>query len=133
VDEALWARLAPVLTLVKLRKQPGRPRCNDRPIFNGLIWLARTGGQWASVARRFGPQSTVHDRFQEWVAAGALQRAWALLLADCDEAIGLDWEWPAADGCIIKAPLGKRGRMGRRRRPGATRPTGASAAPSGTR
>ena len=133
VDDGLWAKLAPVLTIVKPRKKPGRPRADDRPIFDGLIWLARTGGQWQALPRRFGPKSTVHDRFREWVAAGALERAWALLLAEFDAEIGLEWAWQAADGCIIKAPLGKRGRTGRPRRPAAARWTGARAAPSGTR
>src|SRR6266567_3105818 len=85
VDDALWAELQPLLVITKPRKKPGRPRNEDRPIFDGLIWLARTGRQWQ-----------------------------------------------AADGCLVKAPLGKKGGLARRRRRGPTPPTGASAAPSGT-
>lgn len=132
VDDALWARLAPLLTIDKPRKKPGRPRRGDRVLFDGLIWLARTGAQWAALPAEFGPKSTCHARFQEWVRAGVFARAWALLLAEYDDAIGLDWAWQAADGCLVKAPLGKRGRTARPRRPGATPPTAARAAPSGT-
>jgi len=32
------------------------------------------------VPREFGPKSTVHDRFQEWVQTGAFAQAWTLLL-----------------------------------------------------
>ena len=132
VDDALWAELQPLLVVDKPRKKPGRRRANDRPIFDGLIWIARSGGQWAALPREFGPKSTVHDRFQEWVEHGCFARAWALLLARYDGEVGLDWQWQAADGRLVKAPLGQKGGPARRRRPGPTRPTGANAGPSGT-
>ena len=132
VDDALWAKLAPVLKLDKLRKKPGRPRRDDRAISDGLIWLARTGSQWSQLPRHFRPTSTVHERFSEWVESDKRERAWAVLLREDDAALGLDWSWLAADGCIVKAPFGKRGRPARPRRPAPTRPTGGSPAPSGT-
>ena len=131
-DDALWALLEPVLRVDKPRKKPGRPRRDDRAIFDGLVWLARTGSQWSQLPRAFGPKSTVHERFGEWVASGALERAWAVLLAEYDGEIGIDWAWQAADGCIVKAPFGKKGAPARRRRRGPTPPTGASPAPSAT-
>lgn len=109
VDDALWAILAPILASDKVRTKPGRPRRDDRPIFDGLIWLARTGSQWAALPREFGPKPTVHERFREWVETGKLEQAWGALLAAYDDALGLDWSWVAADGCIVKAPFGKRG------------------------
>jgi len=132
VDDALWALIAPILAGAKPRKKPGRPRRDDRAIFDGLIWLARTGSQWSRLPREFGPKSTVHERFSEWVASGALERAWAVLLREYDGAIGLDWSWQAADGCLVKAPFGKKGGPARRKRPAPTRPTAASPAPSAT-
>jgi transposase len=132
VDDALWAELQPLLVVDKPRKRPGRPRNDARPIFDGLIWLARRGGQWAALPREFGAKSTVHDRFLAWVEHGCFALAWARLLEVYDDEVGLDWQWQAADGCIVKAPLGNKGGPARRRRRGAPRPTGASAAPSGT-
>ena len=132
VDDALWAELEPVLRVDKPRKKPGRPRRDDRAIFDGLIWLARTGSQWKELPRRFGPKSTVHARFAEWVASGALERAWAVLLRAYDGAVGLDWDWQAADGCIVKAPFGKKGGPARRRPRGATPPIGGNPAPNAT-
>jgi len=132
VDDDLWALLEPVLRVDKERKKPGRPRRDDRAIFDGLVWLARTGAQWSQLPRAFGPKSTVHERFAEWVATGALERAWAVLLREYDGEIGLDWSWQAADGCIVKAPFGKKGGPARRRPRGATPPTAANPAPSAT-
>ena len=131
VDDALWALIEPVLRSDKPRTKPGRPRRDDRPIFDGLIGLARTGSQWSQLPPEFGPKSTVHDRLAEWVASGALERAWAVLLAEYDGELGLDWTWQAADGCIVKAPFGKKGGPARRKPPAPTPPTGAS--PAGAR
>jgi transposase len=132
VDDALWAELPPLLVINKPRKKPGRPRHDDRPIFDGLIWLARNGGQWRSLPREFGAKSTVNDRFREWVTHGCFEQAWARLLAVYDGEVGLDWQWQAADGCLVQAPLGAKGGPARRRRPGRIPPTGARAASSGT-
>jgi transposase len=132
VDDALWALLAPILRVDKPRKKPGRPRRDDRAIFDGLIWLARTGGQWAALPREFGPKSTVHERFAEWVETGKLERAWAVLLREYDGANGPDWTRQVADGCIVKAPFGKKGAPVRRKPPAAIPPTGESPAPSAT-
>lgn len=132
VDDTLWALLAPILAATKPRLKPGRPRRDDRAIFDGLIWLARTGSQWAALPREFGPKSTVHDRFTDWVTSGALAGAWAVLLHEYDGTVGLDWNWQAADGCLVKAPFGKKGGPARRRPRAAIPPTAANLAPSAT-
>jgi transposase len=96
----------------KPRKKSGRPRSNDRRIFDALIYLARTGTQWCVLPPEFGPKFTVYDRFGEWVEHGCLQKAWAVLLLEYDEVVGIDWQWQSADGCIVKAPLLKKGAEG---------------------
>jgi transposase len=132
VDDALWAKLEPLLKSDKPRKKPGRPRRDDRAIFDGLIWLARTGSQWAMLPACFGPKSTVHERFSEWVDAGKLAQAWAVLLREYDATLGLDWSWLAADGCLVKAPFGQKGALVRRKPPAPTPPTAANPAPNAT-
>ena len=132
VDDALWAELPPLLVIVKPRKKPGRPRLDDRAFFDGLIWLARTGSQWAALPRVFGAKSTVHARCQEWVEHGCLAQAWARLLEVYDDEVGLDWTWQSADGCLVQAPRGKQGGPVRRKTPGATPRTGGNVAPNAT-
>ena len=140
VSDDLWRRLAPLLVIEKLRKKSGRPPRDARAIFNGLIWLARTGSQWSQLPAHYGPKSTVHERFKAWVEHGCLRDAWAVLLQEYGEELGIDWEWQAADGSIVKAPclgengtsraspLGKRGPPVSRKPRGATRQTGAKQA-----
>jgi len=132
VDDELWALLAPLLKIEKARQKPGRPRVADRPLFDGLIWLARTGAQWAALPRVFGTKSTLHRRFGEWLAAGVLQRAWAEVLLTYDAEIGLDRLWLVADSSQHKAPLGARkGGVPRPSKPVRTRPIGARPGPNG--
>jgi putative transposase len=132
VDDTLWVQLEPLLRVERPRAKGGRPRHPDRPLLDGLLWLLRTGAQWAALPAAFGPKSTCHDRFQEWVASGAFARAWAVLLGRYDDLVGLDLTWQAADGCLTKAPLGKKGGPGNPWPPAATPPTGARPAPSAT-
>ncbi len=84
------------------------------------------------LARVLWPKSTMHARFQEWIAHGKMEAAWARLLERYDGEVGLQLEWQAADGCLIKAPGQKKGLRERRKPPGATPPDAASAAPSAT-
>src|SRR5260370_15159913 len=85
VDDALWARIAPLVASTKPRKKPGRPRRDDRVLVNGLIWLAGTGSPWAALPARYGPKSTWHARFQDWVASEVFAQRWAILLEAYDD------------------------------------------------
>jgi transposase len=132
VDDALWAELAPLLRCATPRKKAGRPRRDDRQLVDGILWLLRTGAQWKALPREFGPKSTCHDRFQEWVATGAFAQAWDRLLAVFDDLVGLELRWQCADGCLTKAPLGKKGGLEKPWLPGATPRTAARPGPNAT-
>jgi len=103
----LWSRLAPLLGPEKAPGTPGRPAVPYRRIFDGIIYVLRTGCQWRAIPRaEFAAKSTVWGRFQQWVAAGVFQQAWALVLTYYELERGIAWKWQALDGVITKAPLG---------------------------
>jgi hypothetical protein len=62
--------------------------------------------------REMGASSTVHDRYQEWEREGFFEELWRAGLLEYDEMEGIEWEWQALDGAMIKAPLG-RGAIGK--------------------
>jgi len=66
------------------------------------------------------------------VASGALERAWAVVFDEYDKTIGLNWNWLAADGCLIKASFGTKGDPAKSRPPAETPPTEESQARNGT-
>ena len=109
IPDALWERMAALLPPPKPRKKPGRPRLSDRQAMTAIFYRLRAGCQWKALPAALGAASTVHDRFQEWRAAGVFERLWQAGLLEYDQARGLDWNWLALDGAMAKAPLGGRG------------------------
>jgi putative transposase len=105
--EELWSLIAPLFGPEKPPGTPGRPAVPYRRIFDGILYVLRTGCQWSALPRaEYAPKSTVWGRFKQWVEAGVFQQAWLLVLVYYDLAVGIDWKWQAMDGVITKAPLG---------------------------
>ncbi|NIW35711.1 MAG: transposase, partial [Gemmatimonadetes bacterium] len=44
----------------------GRPRRDRREVVNGILWILRTGAQWADLPERYPPYQTCHRYFQQW-------------------------------------------------------------------
>lgn len=66
-----WAIIEPLLP-----NQPrGVPRVDDRTVLNGIFWVLRTGAPWEDMPERYGPRTTVYNRFVRWRKAGV----WAQL------------------------------------------------------
>ena len=102
----LWEQIRPLLPVPPPRPKGGRPRADDRRCLEGVYYLARTGAQWRALPRCFGPKSTVHDRYQQWVEAGLFEQMWRRALEFYDDKTGLNWAWQSMDGSMTKAPLG---------------------------
>src|SRR5215207_5110829 len=51
-------------------------------------------------------RSTVHRRFQQWVAAGIIDAIVRAMVGWYERSWGIDWEWQAADTKLLAAPLG---------------------------
>jgi transposase len=67
-----WAIIAPLLP----NKPRGVPRVDDRRVLNGIFWVARTGAPWEDMPERYGPRTTVYNRFVRWRKKGV----WARIL-----------------------------------------------------
>ncbi len=106
IPDELWQRIEPLLPPPKPKKKSGRPPMDSHKAMNAIFYVLRTGCQWNALPRSLGASSTVHDRFQEWRAAGVFEKMWQAGVLEFDDRIGLDWEWQAADGVMTKAPLG---------------------------
>jgi transposase len=114
VSNALWERVRPLLppprrdpTKIYQRKQGGgRKPLNYRRVFEGIVYVLRTGCQWkAAPKERFGSPSAIHRYFREWLKAGVFLKLWQAGLAEYDEMEGIAWMWQSIDGSLSKAPL----------------------------
>ena len=63
-----WAIIHPLLP----QKSRGVPRVDDRRVINGILWRFRAGTPWRDVPERYGPRTTLYNRFTRWRAAGAV-------------------------------------------------------------
>ena len=106
IPDALWVRILPILLEFWPKKPTGRRVANRRKMLNAIIFRLRTGCQWDQLPERFGPKSTVHDWFQRWVAGGIFEKIWSVLVAECDELGGVQWQWQSADAMLGKARFG---------------------------
>jgi putative transposase len=106
VDDKLWAIIHGILTELDPPAATGRPRTGQREALNGIIYQMRSGCQWNHLPKRFGDDSSVHRTMQRWVAKGVFARIWAVLVENCEELGGLNWDWQSADGAMGKARFG---------------------------
>jgi putative transposase len=106
VDDALWARVQPLIPPPLLSLRGGRARVDDRRVFGAILYVLRTGCQWNALPKELCSSSTAHRRFQEWGAGGFFRALWEAGLTEYDELQGIEWEWQAVDGAMTKSPFG---------------------------
>jgi putative transposase len=71
LTDAQWEELR---KLIPPPKPGGRPRTTDmREVINAILYVLRTGCQWAFLPREFPPKSTVYDYFWQWGQDGHWQ------------------------------------------------------------
>ncbi len=61
-----WRVIKPLLP----NKPRGVPRVDDQRVLNGIFWILRTGSPWRDLPERYGPYTTVYNRFNRWRKAG---------------------------------------------------------------
>ena len=104
--DALWEKVALVLDELDPPADTGRKRVDQRAALDGMIYQMRTGCQWSALPEQFGDDSSVHRTMQRWVAKEVFPLIWSLLVAECDELGGVDFDWQAADCSMGKARSG---------------------------
>jgi putative transposase len=70
-----WALVEPLILAFEDRVRPGPERTVDlREVLNTLLYLNRTGCQWAMLPHDLLSKSTVYDYFAKWRDNGLFQR-----------------------------------------------------------
>jgi transposase len=83
LTDAEWAVIEPLLP----NKPRGVPRVDDRRVLNGIFWVLRTGAPWEDMPERYGPRTTVYNRFNRWRKAGVWARLLEHLQADIEDSL----------------------------------------------
>ena len=84
----------------------GRPWSDRRKVFNGVLWVLRTGAPWQDLPPRYGSYQTAHRRFQNWVRSGVIENILLALAQHLRDAGGLDLKECFVDGTFVPAKKG---------------------------
>ena len=96
-----WALLEPLMP--KSRKSA---RADDRKIMNAIFYVLRTGLPWRDLPKRYGPYTTVYNRFNRWSGRGIWKRIFDTLASKSRDSLYL------IDGVIVKPHCAARGAKG---------------------
>jgi transposase len=97
LTDAEWEIIAPLLPKAQDRPQGGRPTQDDRRVLNGIFFVLRTGTPWRDLPERYGPYTTVYNRFNRWAKRGVWLRIFEALAAKSPQSLQL------IDSSVIRA------------------------------
>ena len=95
----------------ELPYRTGRPRADQRAVFDAITFRLRSGCQWTRLPKDLPDDSSVHRTFGRWVGPSVIDRIWQALVEECEEPGETNRDWQAADPAT-----GKKARFGRSRR-----------------
>jgi transposase len=93
LSDVEWRLIKPLLP----NKPRGVARVDDRRVLNGIFYVLRTGSPWRDLPERYGPYTTVYNRFNRWARAGVWVRVFEALSAKSPGSMAL------IDSSIIRA------------------------------
>jgi len=88
-----WAVIEPLLP----KQSRGPQRQDDRRVLNGIFYILRTGAPWRDLPARYGPRTTVYNRYARWGQRGVWKGTFDALAKECDDALVF------IDASIVKA------------------------------
>lgn len=116
LTEVQWKHIEPLLPVPRPSRKGGRRFVPNRPCFEGILWVLRSGARWKDLPRQYPSPSTCWRRLQSWEESGIWLKAWRALLGQLDAKGQLDWAEVFADGSFASAKKGG---------PASARPNGA--------
>ena len=93
LSEAEWRIVEPLLPPVG----KGAHREDDRRIVNGIFYVLRTGSPWRDLPDRYGPYTTVYNRFNRWAKKGVWLKMFEALAERSPQSLQL------VDSSIVRA------------------------------
>ena len=97
-----WATIQPLLP----KRGRGPARKDDRKILNGIFYISRTGAPWRDLPERYGPRTTVYNRYVRWGRRGVWKGIFDALTEQCEDSLVF------IDASIVKAHRSASGAKG---------------------
>jgi hypothetical protein len=81
----------------------GRPPSDVRTVFNGVLWILRTGSPWRDMPEEYPPWQTVYHHFNQWRKEGLLAAIVEELQVELGSEGLLDHHLWCIDGSNVRA------------------------------
>ena len=88
-----WAVIEPLLP----KQGRGPKRKDDRTVLNGIFYILRTGAPWRDLPSRYGPRTTIYNRYVRWGERGVWKGIFDTLADECEDSLVF------IDASIVKA------------------------------
>jgi transposase len=108
LTDAQWRKIEPLIPKKPVSRKGGRPRADDRLVFEGILWVLKTGARWRDLPDRYPNPSTCWRRLREWYEADVLKDMWRAFLSELDHEGILDWDEVFVDASFFPAKKGAR-------------------------
>jgi transposase len=83
ISNEKWAVIERFLSTPRTDNR-GRKAKDNKLMFNGILWIMKTGAPWRDLPTWFGPWQTVYKRFARWSKLEAWQRLFTYLIKNWD-------------------------------------------------
>lgn len=97
-----WAVIEPLLP----KGGRGPKRVGDRRVLNGIFYILRTGAPWRDLPERYGPRTTVYNRYARWARRGIWKEIFGRLAEHSGDSLFF------IDSSIVKAHRAATGAKG---------------------
>lgn len=100
ISDADWELVS---DLFNSPRRTGRPRVDDRLMLNGVFWVLCSGAAWRDMPERYGPWSTVYQRFRDWRNQGTFTKMLKRMHVKLNEHGLIDLDTWCIDSTAVKA------------------------------
>lgn len=88
--------------LFPTQKRGGRWK-DHRDVFNGILWVLRTGAPWRDLPEHYGKWQSIYHRFNRYRKDGTFDRVLKALRIRLDKNGHIDWDLWCVDGSSVRA------------------------------
>ncbi len=106
LTDAQWAKVEPLLPKFKRSAKGGRKPVDNRRVFEGILWVLRSGARWKDLPSEYPSPTTCWRRLRDWEEQEIWLKAWRNFLGELDAKGELDWAETFADGSFAPAKKG---------------------------
>jgi transposase len=106
LTDAQWKKIEPHIPPFKRSGRGGRKPVDNRRVFEGILWVLRSGARWKDLPDRYPSPSTCWRRLRDWEEQDIWLTIWRAFLAELDEKGQLVWAETFADGSFAPAKKG---------------------------